>query len=207
MSTAGSNTTYFSNARRRRKLLCRVYIQRHNDDISFFNVHKRWAVVGILFAILFGLAYIAATGYLMFRDDILAASLARTVRIQQAYEDKIAILRSDIDRLRSRQFINQEAFDERLTDLVGRQDSIDARHTVIAGLSGAARKAGLVKNATTAPMPRLRPRLKPDGTDPVTTGSIEPDSDASEFEDIELRKDPTPEYRDPTSVAELESSP
>src|SRR5690349_9648498 len=54
--------------------------------------------------------YLAATGYLVFRDDLLAASIARQARIQHAYEDRIAVLRADIDRLTSRQLLNQQAF-------------------------------------------------------------------------------------------------
>ena len=38
----------------------------------------------------FGLLYLAATGYLLFRDDLLAASISRQGRMQQAYEVAIA---------------------------------------------------------------------------------------------------------------------
>ncbi|MCP4382988.1 MAG: M23 family metallopeptidase [Hyphomicrobiales bacterium] len=127
------------------------------------------AAIGITGFVL-SVCYFAATGYLVFRDDILAASLARQVRIQQAYEDRIAGMRSDIDRLTSRQLLNQEAFESELDRLLGRQVDLDARQSVIAGLSQAAQGAGLLPGAAT-PLPRPRPTLE---TDPVTTGSITP---------------------------------
>src|SRR4029079_13983320 len=92
------------------------------------------AVVGAVFTFL----CLAATGYLVFRDDLLAASLARQGRMQQAYEDRIASLRADIDRLTSRQLINQQAFDAKMDRLIDRQVALDARQDMIAGLSQAA---------------------------------------------------------------------
>jgi murein DD-endopeptidase MepM/ murein hydrolase activator NlpD len=91
----------------------------------------------------FALLYLSATGYLVFRDDLLAASIASKSRMQHAYEDRIAALRSDIDRLTSRQLLNQEAVEAEMDRLSGRQAALDARQDSIAGLSQAARRAGI----------------------------------------------------------------
>ncbi|HVZ13206.1 MAG TPA: M23 family metallopeptidase [Bauldia sp.] len=91
----------------------------------------------------FGVLYLAATGYLVFRDDLLAASIARQSRMQRAYEDRIASLRSDIDRLTSRQLLNQESVEAEVSKLSDRQSALDARQDSIAGLSQAARAAGI----------------------------------------------------------------
>ena len=93
----------------------------------------------------FGTLYLSATGYLVFRDDLLAASIARQARMQHAYEDRIASLRSDIDRLTSRQLLNQEAVEAEMDRLAGRQAALDARQDSIAGLSQAARRAGIAE--------------------------------------------------------------
>src|SRR5262245_39294818 len=85
-------------------------------------------------AVAFAALYLAATGYLVFRDDILAASIARQTRMQHAYEDRIASLRSDIDRLTSRQLLNQQSVEAELDKLLGRQAALDARQDVIAAL-------------------------------------------------------------------------
>ncbi len=125
----------------------RIIIAR-GEDVRTFTV-RPWlvvtvAAVGATFAAL----YLAATGYLVFRDDLLAASLARQTRMQHAYEDRIAALRADIDRLTSRQLLNQEAVEARLEKLLGRQMALDTRQDIIAGLSQAARRAGLAEIET-----------------------------------------------------------
>jgi murein DD-endopeptidase MepM/ murein hydrolase activator NlpD len=126
--------------------------------------------VGIAFFAL----YLAATGYLVFRDDLLAASIARQARIQHAYEDRIASLRADIDRLTSRQLLNQQAFEEKLEKLLGRQAALDARQDVIAGLSQAARRAGLTPPTDLVPTPAANPLAPAESAagGPLITGSI-----------------------------------
>src|SRR5262245_11425390 len=126
----------------RRKPPHRIIISR-GEKVRTFTV-RPWlagtiAAVGVVFTVL----YLAATGYLVFRDDLLAASIARQGRMQQAYEDRIASLRADIDRLTSRQLINQQAFDAKMDRLLGRQADLDTRQDIIAGLSQAVKRAGL----------------------------------------------------------------
>jgi murein DD-endopeptidase MepM/ murein hydrolase activator NlpD len=94
-------------------------------------------------AALVGVLYLAATGYLFFRDDILAASFAEQSHMKQAYEERIATLRSDIDRLTSRQALSQQQLESDLDRLSDRQAALDARQDVIAALSQAARRVGI----------------------------------------------------------------
>ena len=116
----------------------------HGETVRSFVV-RPWLVgtlasIGVVFALL----YLAATGYLVFRDDLLAASLARQSRMQTEYEDRIATLRADIDRLTSRQLLNQEAIEDQVNKLLGRQSALDTRQDVLNGLSQAMHRAGLV---------------------------------------------------------------
>jgi len=115
--------------------------------------------------------YLAATFYLVFRDDLLAASIARQARLQHAYEDRVASLRSDVDRLTSRQLLNQQAFDQRMSELVDRQAALDARQDIIAGISQAARRAGLVADEAQT---RKGDSEAKAGKDPEITGSVAP---------------------------------
>lgn len=126
----------------RRKPPHRIIIA-HGENVRSFTI-RPWliAVVGGG-ALAFGLLYLAATGYLVFRDDLLAASIASKGRMQHAYEDRIASLRADIDRLTSRQLLNQEAVEAEMDRLSGRQAALDARQDSIAGLSQAAKRAGI----------------------------------------------------------------
>src|SRR5258708_3239450 len=114
------------------------------EQVRTFTIRPWLAGTIAVVAFVFGLLYLAATGYLLFRDDLLAASISRQGRMQVAYEDRIATLRADIDRLTSRQLLNQEAFDARMDRLLGRQAALDARQDIIAGLSQAVRRAGMV---------------------------------------------------------------
>jgi murein DD-endopeptidase MepM/ murein hydrolase activator NlpD len=145
-----------------------------NGDTARTIVLRPWltaslTTVGLAFFAL----YLAATGYLVFRDDLLAASIARQARIQHAYEDRIATLRADIDRLTSRQLLNQQAFEEKLEKLLGRQAALDARQDIIAGLSQAAKRAGLTPAGGSPPTPVPNPLPSEAATGgPLITGSL-----------------------------------
>ena len=131
-----------------------------------------FGTIGVVFLAL----YLAATGYLVFRDDLLSASVARQARIQNAYEDRIAFLRTDIDRLTSRHLLNQQAFDEKLELLLTRQAALDARQDIIAGLSQAVRRTGLAPSNASVLQPNddyVAPSDRA-ASDSVVTGGIEP---------------------------------
>ena len=126
----------------KRKPPHRVIIAR-GGEVRTFTV-RPWLVGTVAVgAAVFGTLYLAATGYLFFRDDILAASITQQTHMKRAYEDRIATLRSDIDRLTSRQLLNQQQIEADVERLSGRQAALDARQDVIAVLSQAARRVGI----------------------------------------------------------------
>ncbi len=136
----------------KRKPPHRIIIVR-GGEVRSFTVRPWLAGTVIVGAALFGTLYLAATGYLFFRDDILAASLADQTHMRRAYEDRIAALRSDIDRLTSRQLLNQQQIEADVRRLSGRQAALDARQDVIASLSQAARRVGIVPASALPPTP------------------------------------------------------
>lgn len=133
----------------KRKPPHRVIITR-GGAVRSFTIRPWLAGTVLIGAALFGTLYLAATGYLFFRDDILAASIAERTHMQQAYEERIAALRSDIDRLTSRQLLNQQQIQADVERLSGRQAALDARQDVIASLSQAARRVGVAVDASEA---------------------------------------------------------
>jgi murein DD-endopeptidase MepM/ murein hydrolase activator NlpD len=161
----------------RRKPPHRV-ILAHGENVRSFTI-RPWlvAVVGAL-VLVFGTLYLGATGYLVFRDDLLAASIARQARMQRAYEDRIASLRSDIDRLTSRQLLNQEAVEAEVDRLLGRQAALDARQDIIAGLSQAMHRAGIGPDGVSVNAPPNEASAAPGEKDPLKTSSIAPASEA-----------------------------
>ena len=126
----------------RRKPPPRIIIT-HGDSVRSITVRPWLIAVAGATAFVFGFLYLCATGYLVFHDDLLGASISRQARMQRAYEDRIAVLRADLDRLTSRQLLNQDAVESEMSRIADRQAALDARQDSIAALSQAVRGAGV----------------------------------------------------------------
>src|SRR5271155_1151716 len=108
-----------------------------------------WIAVGTV-VIMAGWSITAAT-YLAFRDDVLRSLIAHQADQQFAYEDRIAELRTQIDRTTSRQLLDQEQVEQKLDDLVRRQATLEQHAVALNGI-----------------------------VDPATTGSIKPPAAAGQ---------------------------
>jgi len=102
-----------------------------------------WIVVGTL--VIMAVWTVATATYFAFRDDLLTRLIARQADMQYAYEDRVAELRSQIDRLTSRQLLDQEQFEQKLEQLTHREGALESRASMLSGVA-----------------------------DPATTGSIKP---------------------------------
>jgi len=126
------------------------------DEIRHFTV-RPWlaAVVGsALAAVVIG--YLGATSYLVLRDNLIGAATARQARIQQAYEDRISALRAQVDRITSRQLLDQQLMETKVTELIERQTQLSERHGRLGPLLE--RAEGGIHNAlpATVPVPATR---------------------------------------------------
>ena len=65
-----------------------------------------WIVVGTL--VVMGVWSIATGSYFAFSNDVLTRLVGRQAEMQFAYEDRIAELRAQVDRITSRQLLDQE---------------------------------------------------------------------------------------------------
>ena len=121
--TEASRTTVFG----RRREPHTVIIAR-GDDIRHFQVHP-WlvAVAGSALAAM-AIGYLLATSYLVLRDDLIDATTARQARLQQAYEDRISALRAQVDRITSRQMLDQQLMETKVGELLERQTQLTQRH-------------------------------------------------------------------------------
>jgi murein DD-endopeptidase MepM/ murein hydrolase activator NlpD len=90
-----------------------------------------WTVVGTL--VIMAVWSIATATYFAFRDDLLTRLIARQADMQYAYEDRVAELRSQVDRLTSRQLLDQEQFEQKLEQLMRRQATLEQRSTTLSG--------------------------------------------------------------------------
>jgi murein DD-endopeptidase MepM/ murein hydrolase activator NlpD len=91
-----------------------------------------WIVVGSLVVMA---GWSLATGtYFAFKDDVLTRLIARQKEQQFAYEDRIAELRAQVDRIASRQLLDQEQFEQRLEQILRRQAVLESRATTLSGM-------------------------------------------------------------------------
>lgn len=138
MQSVGPNREASRHKRHMRVILAR------GEAITSIRV-RPWMVAAVTgLALAFGTLYLSATAYLVLRDDFLQASIAKQGEIRDGYEQRIADLRAQIDRLKSRHLVTQQALESEIERLAGRQAALDARQDIIAGLSQAARRAGIV---------------------------------------------------------------
>ena len=112
-----------------------------------------WTIVGSL-VLMAGWSAMTAT-YFAFRDDVLTRLLARQAQMQFAYEDRIAELRGQVDRLASRQLLDQEQFESKLDQLARRQALLESRNAALSGLPDPAPTGSLkpAMRGSTPPVP------------------------------------------------------
>jgi murein DD-endopeptidase MepM/ murein hydrolase activator NlpD len=106
-----------------------------------------------------GWSAVTAT-YFAFHDDVLARLIARQTSMQFAYEDRIAEMRAQVDRVTSRQLLDQEQFERRLDQIARRQSSLEARSSSLGALADPnitgsikAPTRGLTRDSATPPKP------------------------------------------------------
>lgn len=123
-------------------------------------VDARLSLAAGIFMLLIGVWALAATGYMLFRDEVLSGLVGRQRDMQYAYEDRIAALRVTIDRLTSRQVLDQDSFEGKMQELVSRQAQLETRQAIVASLAQLADQLPRPQ-VPTASAPPPQPRLLP----------------------------------------------
>ena len=129
------------------------------DDIRHFTVRPWVAALfgSVLVAVAVG--YLLATSYLVLRDDLLGATAARQARMQQAYEDRISMLRAQVDRITSRQLLDQQIVESKVSELLARQSQLSQRHGRLGPIIERAQGLGAALPGA-APVPEAKPDLR-----------------------------------------------
>ncbi|MEP9389329.1 M23 family metallopeptidase [Mesorhizobium sp. KR9-304] len=142
----------------RRKEPHTVIIAR-GDHIRHFQV-RPWvvALAGSAFAAM-AIGYLLATSYLVFRDDLIDATSARQARLQQAYEDRISALRAQVDRITSRQMLDQQLMETKVGELLERQTQLTQRHGRLGPILDRA-EAEAATLPPAAPLPPHKPDVR-----------------------------------------------
>lgn len=133
-----------------------VIIARGNQ-IRHFQVRPWLAALAGSALSAVAVGYLLATSYLVLRDDLIGASTARQARVQQAYEDRISALRAQVDRITSRQLLDQQLVESKVSELLERQSQLSHRH---GRLGPILQRAGVTEADPAAPVPI--PTAKPD---------------------------------------------
>ena len=117
-----------------------------------------WIVVGTL--VVMGVWSIATGTYFAFSNDVLTRLIGRQAELQFAYEDRIAELRAQVDRISSRQLLDQEQFEQKLSTLLQREATLDSRTSALTGdpsSTGSIRPARIAPSLDTPANKPVRP--------------------------------------------------
>src|SRR3954471_15034416 len=113
-----------------------------------------WVVVGTL--VVMAVWSITTATYFAFREDVLTRLIARQTEMQFGYEDRIAELRAHVDRMSSRQLLDQEQYEQKLEQVLRRQAALESRATALNALpdpavTGSIRQPGRSDGTRAAP--------------------------------------------------------
>jgi hypothetical protein len=141
----------------RRKEPHTIIIAR-GDEIRHFTI-RPWvaAFLGSALAAI-AVGYLLATSYLVLRDDLIGAATARQARVQQAYEDRISALRAQVDRITSRQLLDQQLMETKVSELLHRQSQLTQRHGRLEPILDRATAAPQLP--ATVPAPTAKPEIR-----------------------------------------------
>jgi murein DD-endopeptidase MepM/ murein hydrolase activator NlpD len=152
----------------RRKEPHTVIIARGNE-IRHFTVRPWLAAFAGSALAAAAVGYLLATSYLVLRDDLIGATTARQARMQQAYEDRISALRAQVDRITSRQLLDQQLMETKVGELLDRQTQLSQRHgrlgSILERAEADVRPDALPDSAPT-------PSQKPDNRAEIDTDSL-----------------------------------
>jgi murein DD-endopeptidase MepM/ murein hydrolase activator NlpD len=102
-----------------------------------------------------------ASLYIGFHDDMLGAVVARQAEMQYAYEDRLAEAHAELDRVTSRQLLDQNSFEGKVHELLSRQAQLEQRTSIVASMAG---QAGLGRDG--AALIAERARIKQGAVNP-----------------------------------------
>ena len=101
---------------------------------------------------------------------MLGAFVAREADMQYAYEDRLAEAHAELDRVTSRQLLDQNSFEGKVHELLSRQAQLEQRTSIVASMAGQAGLGGETY-ASLAERARLKQaNVNPEGADDGADG-------------------------------------
>ena len=136
-----------------------IIILASGERVRHMTVRPWMAAIGFSFLGVVAIGYLAATSYLVLRDNLIGATMARQAHMQHDYEDRIAALRAQVDRVTSRQLLDQQLVESKVEKLLEQQMALSTRHGKLDVLLDRAEESGVKSPVIEAPAG------KPAGTD------------------------------------------
>jgi len=119
----------------------KVIIAR-GDRLQAVHISPSLMILAGVCFVLFSALYFGSTAYLVFRDDWARQDRGEEATLRESYEDRITALRNEIERIRSRRAVDHATVEQKVEQLLDRQDEIGQRQEMLDKLTEAARKAG-----------------------------------------------------------------
>ncbi len=91
-----------------------------------------WTVVGTL-VIMAGWSIVSAT-YFAFHDEVVTQLIVRQADLQVAYEDRLAEMRAQVDRVTTRQLLDNDQVEQTLNQVLRRQSVLEQRASILGSL-------------------------------------------------------------------------
>ena len=117
------------------------------DDLHTYALRPAFLWALVVIAPMLALWGVGAGLFIAFHDDMLASLIARQAEMQYSYEDRLAAVRAEIDRVTSRQLLDQTSFEGKVHELLSRQAQLEQRTSIVASM---AKEAGARPNLVAA---------------------------------------------------------
>lgn len=122
-----------------------IIILASGDKVRHMTFQPWMAALSVCAISVFSIGYLAATSYLVLRDDLIGGTMARQARMQHEYEDRIAALRAQVDRVTSRQLLDQQVVEDKVEKLLQQQMALSSRHGRLGSLLDRAEESGIAE--------------------------------------------------------------
>ncbi|NLS05187.1 M23 family metallopeptidase [Rhizobium sp. P32RR-XVIII] len=137
-----------------------ILILASGDKVRHATIKPWMAALAFCFGGVFVIGYLLATSYLVLRDDLIGATMARQARMQHDYEDRIAALRAQVDRVTSRQLLDQQVVEDKVDKLLEQQMALTSRNGKLGSLFDRAENSGLTQKDEAVPVQSYAPEIK-----------------------------------------------
>jgi murein DD-endopeptidase MepM/ murein hydrolase activator NlpD len=134
-----------------------------------FTVRRSTALLGLSLLALTTAWSGATSWYILRKDDLAARLISRETSRQYAYEDRIAALRADVDRLASRALLDQDGVEARVGEIAMRQAELESRQSLVNAVAESLQTTGAGVSQT-AKNPLRQRMIKPE--EPIRASGV-----------------------------------